>query len=108
MAGAITILLVDSVTDNDHVFFNCDFMPPHKITRGSIRAAIYSKDEISPINERYYEREYNFTGPWQDTYGLPFKVAIDTKTREFQFKVGDYSQKYTSVQVLCNVYVVKE
>ena len=75
------------VTQNERYFFNHNFRPVHKITKQAIRAAIYSKAELKSTSECYYEREYNFKQQWSLTYGLPFKVAIDTKTREFQFKL---------------------
>ena len=58
------------------------------VTSGKIYN-ILIKDRISkPTSQKYFERKFNETEiDWSQTYLLPRKVSVETRTRAFQFKV---------------------
>ena len=58
-----------------------------KIVSKNIYKEIRSKFEIIPTAQLRYTEIYNDSLEWYQIYRIPFKVAIDTKSREFQYKV---------------------
>ena len=46
-----------------------------------------SKVEIIPTAQSKYSEKYNYQLDWQEIYCIPFRVTVDSKSREFQFKV---------------------
>lgn len=42
---------------------------------------------VPTAQERYNEIFSNYSLEWEKNYALPFQVALDTRTREFQFKI---------------------
>ena len=46
-----------------------------------------SKVEIIPTAQSKYSEKYNYQLDWQKIYCNPFRVTVDSKSREFQFKV---------------------
>ena len=78
---------VSGALEEDQYYFNCKFKSLEKITKTVAKRVIQSKDDFRPISEKYFERELKFARPWDLAYRIPFTVAIDTKTHEFQFKL---------------------
>ena len=59
-----------------------------KIVSKNIYKEIRSKFEIIPTTQLRHTEIYNDSAlEWDQIYRIPFKVAIDTKSREFQYKV---------------------
>ena len=59
-----------------------------KATSKSIYAELISVLVTSPTAQSRYNESFD-TVPlnWKEIYSLPFKVALDTKSREFQYKI---------------------
>ena len=79
---------IDVPEDLNHkYYFDYNFIHIEKLSKKYVSRTIKGDNPIKPVSEQYYEREFNFTGFWNSTYKLPFKVSVDTQTRAFQFKL---------------------
>ena len=59
-----------------------------KAASKNIYAEIRSSYEASPTAQAKYTDHYSSASlEWQEIYMLPFKVVMDTKPREFQYKI---------------------
>ena len=66
---------------NEHVRIN-------KAISKNIYKEIRSKDETAPTAQAKYKDQFSSTClEWREIYELPFKVLMDTKSREFQYKI---------------------
>ena len=60
----------------------------NKAVSKNIYSEIRSKYETIPTAQVRYMKQYpNECLEWQEIYNLPFKVLLDTKSREFQYKI---------------------
>ena len=48
---------------------------------------VRSKVEIIPTTQLKYSEKYNYQLDWKEKYCIPFRVTVDSRSREFQFKV---------------------
>ena len=47
-----------------------------------------NKDVIEPTSKLKYQQKYpEYTFEWEEIYSIPYKATIDTKHREFQWKI---------------------
>ena len=53
----------------------------------NIYKEVRSKAEIIPTAQLKYSEKYNYDLDWKEIYLIPFKVTVDSRSREFQFKV---------------------
>ena len=59
-----------------------------KVSSKSISKELRSKVTASPTTQaKYIELFENDNLEWNEIYSLPFKVALDTRTREFQYRL---------------------
>ena len=59
-----------------------------KVSSKSISKELRSKVTASPTAQaKYTELFENDNLEWNEIYSLPFKVALDTRTREFQYRI---------------------
>ena len=59
-----------------------------KLISKNIYGVIRSKYETTPTAQSKFAEHYSSVNlDWQEIYNLPFKVVIDTKSREFQYKI---------------------
>ena len=59
-----------------------------KASSKNIYSEIRSRYETNPTAQARFEEKYSDAGlDWHDIYKLPFSVLIDTKSREFQYKI---------------------
>ena len=48
---------------------------------------VRSKAEIIPTAQLKYSEKYNYELDWKEIYRIPFRVTVDSRSREFHFKV---------------------
>ena len=48
---------------------------------------VRSKAEITPTAQLKYSEKHNYDLDWKEIYLIPFKVTVESRSREFQFKV---------------------
>ena len=53
----------------------------------NIYKEVRSKVEIIPAAQLKYSEKYNYHLDWKYMYRIPFRVTVDSRSREFQFKV---------------------
>ena len=53
----------------------------------NIYKEVRSKVEIIPTAQLKYSEKYNYQLDWKEIYRIPFRVTVDSRSREFQFKV---------------------
>ena len=58
-----------------------------KVISKSVYNEVRSKNESVPIAQLRYTESYGETLEWEEIYQIPFKVAIDSRSREFQYKI---------------------
>ena len=58
-----------------------------KLARKNIYKEVRSKVEIIPTAQLKYSEKYNYQLDWKEIYCIPFRVTVDSRSREFQFKV---------------------
>lgn len=59
-----------------------------KLISKNIYGVIRSKYETTPTAQSKFTEHYSSVYlDWQEIYNLPFKVVLDTKSREFQYKI---------------------
>ena len=58
-----------------------------KVNSKKIYNIFIAKRSCKPTGQKTYERIYEQVFDWNKLYCLPFQCALDTKMREFQFKI---------------------
>ena len=59
-----------------------------KVTTKSLYNAFKSKKQIPPTAQKKFKEKFpQFPVDWKKIYSSPFTVTIETKIREFQYKV---------------------
>ena len=58
-----------------------------KVSSKSISNELRSKDSITNCPGKIHRAFENDNLEWNEIYSLPFKVALDTRTREFQYRL---------------------
>ena len=53
----------------------------------NIYKEVRSKVEIIPTAQLKYSGKYNYRLDWKEIYRIPYRVTVDSRSREFQFKV---------------------
>ena len=53
----------------------------------NIYNVVRSKVEIIPTAQLKYSEKYNYQLDWKEIYRIPFRVTVDSRSRESQFKV---------------------
>ena len=69
------------------VLNNQDVLIDKALSKSIYRELIYGLVTPPTAQLRYNESFDNVCLEWKQIYSLPFKVALDTKSREFQYKV---------------------
>ena len=76
-----------SVSSNAQSHLNGHNICLDKAISKNIYKEVRSKVEIIPTAQLKYSEEYNYQLDWKEIYCIPFKVTVDSRSREFQFKV---------------------
>ena len=74
-----------------------------KVTSKSLYNAFKSK-KANPSNcakKKFKEKFPQFLFDWKKIYSLPFTVTVETKIREFQYKVLNISNSFPSATNIC-------
>ena len=58
-----------------------------KASSKNIYKEVRSKVEIIPTAQLKYSEKCNYQLDWKEIYCIPFRVTVDSRSREFQFKV---------------------
>ena len=53
----------------------------------NIYKEVRSKVEITPTAQLKYSEKYNYQLDWKEIYRIPFRETVDSRSRDFQFKV---------------------
>ena len=76
-----------TLCNSAHLHLNGHSVSLDKIASKNIYKEIRVKFEIIPRAQLRYTEIYNDSLEWDQIHRIPFKVAIDTNSREFQYKV---------------------
>ena len=76
-----------SVPNSAQLHLNGHNIRLDKAISKNIYKEVRSKVEIIPTAQLKYSEKYNYQLDWQEIYCIPFRVTVDSRSREFQFKV---------------------
>ena len=76
-----------SVSSSAQLHLNGHNICLDKAISKNIYKEVRSKVEIIPTAELKYSEKYNYQLDWKEIYCIPFRVTVDSRSREFQFKV---------------------
>ena len=74
-------------SSNAQLYLNDHNVNLDKVIFKSIYNEVRSKNEGVPTAQLRYTETYCETLKWEEIYRIPFKVAIDSRSREFQYKI---------------------
>ena len=70
------------------LFLNGQKVSLCKVTSWVVCGEFTSTFERIPTAQAKFQKEFNHARfEWKEIYQLPFKVTLDTRTREFQYKI---------------------
>ena len=76
-----------SVSNSAQLYLNGHNIRLDKAISKNIYKEVRSKVEIIPTAQLKYSEKYNYQLDWKEIYCIPFRVTVDSRSREFQFKV---------------------
>ena len=76
-----------SVSNSAQLHLNGHNIRLDKAISKNIYKEVRSKVEIIPTAQLKYSEKYNYQLDWKEIYCIPFRVTVDSRSREFQFKV---------------------
>ena len=74
-------------SSNAQLHLNAHNVNLDKVISKSVYNEVRSKNESAPTAQLRYTETYGGTLEWGEIYRIPFKVAIDSRSREFQYKI---------------------
>ena len=72
---------------DEHTNHDATAAPSNKAISKNIYKEVRSKVKIIPTAQLKYSEKYNYQLDWKEIYRIPFRVSVDSRSREFQFKV---------------------
>ena len=76
-----------SGSNSAQLYLNGHNIRLYKVSSKNIYKEVRSKVEIIPTAQLKYSEKYNHQLDWKGIYCIPFRVTVDSRSREFQFKV---------------------
>lgn len=76
-----------SASNSAQLYLNGHNIRLDKAISKNIYKEVRSKVEIIPTAQLKYSEKYNYQLDWKEIYCIPFRVTVDSRSREFQFKV---------------------
>ena len=71
-----------------HIKLNCGSFPISDVTSKQIYDSFLCKKQVPPTAQQKYQDKYPDTIiNWKKVYSLPFRTTLDSKLREFQYKI---------------------
>ena len=64
-----------------------------KLSSKNIYKEVRSKVEITPTAPLKYSEKYNYQLDWKEIYCIPFRVTVDSRSREFQLATNKFLHK---------------
>ena len=74
------------VSNSAQLHLNGHNMRLDKAISKNIYKEVRSKVEIIPTAQLKYSEKYNYQLDWKEIYCIPFRVTVDSRSREFQFR----------------------
>ena len=75
-----------SISDSAQLHLNGHNIRLDKAISKNIYKEVRSKVEIIPTTQLKYSERYYYQLDWKEIYRIPFRVTVDSKSCEFQFK----------------------
>ena len=76
------------IPDTPYIKLNCGFLPISDVTSKQIYDSVLCKKQIPPTAQQKITDKYSDTViNWKKVNSLPFRTTLDSKLREFQYKI---------------------
>jgi len=99
------------IPDTPYIKLNCDSLPFSDVTSKQIYDSVLCKKQIPPTAQQIItDKNSDTVINWKRVSSLPFRTTLDSKLREFQYKIlnnmiiftndkGDFASAFHTLQI---------